>query len=151
MNIQHLNRTDAERVQVSVRNVDGSGSITTGMAAAFVVTAASGDGIGTVRATATMGRQFAGIAAADIAINAYGLVVACGYAASVYLSQSVGSWTITAGDTLRLNATEAGALTSVITPEAVSTQLYKYVIALGTLADTISNPRPYLSGLVRAL
>lgn len=150
MLIQQLNRTDAERVLLQVRNVDGGGSITTGMGGALVKTAASGNGINAVRVTAALVGEFSGVAINDIAINAYGLVTAWGYAASVAISQSVGSWTLTSGDYLRISGA-AGHFTSVITAQAVSTQMYKYVIALGTLADTISNPRTYMSGLVRAL
>ena len=39
MEIQQINRTDPERVLISVRNVDGGGSITTGMAVALVASA----------------------------------------------------------------------------------------------------------------
>lgn len=150
MIIQQLNRADAEKVQLVVKNVDGGGSITTGMGAALVATAASGDGIGAVRSTAALANAFCGVAAQDIAINGFGLVTAWGFAASVAISQSVGSYTITSGDTLRL-AGAAGHFTSVITPQAVSTQMYRYVIAVGALADTISNPRSYMSGIVRAI
>lgn len=150
MLIQTLNRTDPEVILYNVKNVDGGGSITTGMGVALVATAASGDGVNSVRATAALAAQFSGVAKGDIAINAYGLVTAWGYAASVAISQSVGSYTITSGDTLRL-AGAAGHFTSVITAQAVSTQMYKYVIALGTLSDTISNPRTYMAGLVRAI
>ena len=152
MQVQIINRTDPEKVLLSIRNVDGSGSITTGMGAALVVTAASGDGIGCVKnvAGATTAQNFCGVALRDIAINAYGLVTAWGYAASVFLSQSVGSWTITAGDVL-IASGQAGAFTSVVTNAALSQCLYRYVTALGAVADTISNPRPYLSALVRAL
>ena len=150
MIIQQLNREDAEKIQIVVRNVDGGGSITTGLGAALVATAASGNGLNAVRSTVALSNAFAGIAAQDIAINAYGLITAWGYAASVAISQSVGSWTITSGDTLR-QAGAAGHFTSVITPQAVSTLMYRYVIALGAIADTISNPRTYISGLVRAI
>lgn len=150
MLIQQLNRTDPERIQINVKNVDGGGSITTGMGIAMVGTAASGDGINAVRSTVALANAFAGVAAQDIAINAYGLVTAWGFAASVAISQSVGSYTITSGDTLRL-AGAAGHFTSVITAQAVSTQMYRYVIALGAVADTISNPRTYMSGFVRAI
>lgn len=150
MLIQQLNRTDPEVILYNIKNVDGGGSITTGMGVALVATAASGDGINAVRSTNALANAFAGVAKGDIAINAYGLATVWGYAASVAISQSVGSYTITAGDTLRL-AGAAGHFTSVITAQAVSTQMYKYVIALGAVADTISNPRTYMSGLVRAL
>lgn len=153
MQIQQLNRTDPERILLNVRNVDGAGSITTGMGAALVATAASGDGINVVRTTAAAGNagSFCGVALQDIAINAYGLVTAWGWAASVAISQSVGSWTITAGDILIQGATAVGAFTSVVTNAALSTAMYKYVVAAGALADTISNPRPYMSGIVRAI
>ena len=153
MLIQTAIRTDPERVLINVRNVDGGGSITTGMGAALVATAASGDGINVVRTTATAGNanNFCGVALQDIAINAYGLVTAWGWAASVALSQSVGSWTITAGNILIQNATAAGTFTSVVTNAALSTAMYKYVVAAGAIADTISNPLPYISGIVRAI
>lgn len=150
MLIQQLIRTDPERVLINIKNVDGGGSITTGMGACVVRTAASGDGINAVKSTGAEANCFIGVAQNDIAINAYGLLTAWGYAASVAISQSVGSWTITSGDTLRL-AGAAGHFTSVITPQAVSTQMYRYVVALGAVADTISNPRTYISGFVRAL
>lgn len=153
MQIQQLNRTDPERILINVKNVDGGGSITTGMGAALVATAASGDGINAVKTTATAGNanNFCGVALADIAINAYGLLTSWGFAASVAISQSVGSWTITAGDILIQSATAAGTFTSVVTNAALSTAMYKYVVAVGAVADTISNPRPYLSGIVRAI
>lgn len=152
MLIQQLIRTDPETVLINVKNVDGSGSITTGMGAALVATAASGDGIGAVKtvAGAATANLFIGVAKADIPINGYGLLTAWGYATSIFLSQSVGSWTITSGDVL-IPAGQAGAFTSVVTNAALSQAQYRYVIALGAIADTISNPRPYMAGFVRAL
>lgn len=153
MIIQQLNRADAEKVQLVIKNVDGGGSITTGMGAALVATAASGDGINAVRTTAAAGNanNFCGVAIQDIPINGYGLVTAWGFTASVLISQSVGSYTITSGDILIQGATQLGAFTSVVTNAALSTAMYKYVVAIGAVADTISNPRPYISGIVRAL
>lgn len=150
MLIQQLNRTDPERVQIVVKNVDGGGSLTTGLGVALAQAVASTDGVSAVRNTLALGLGFCGIAAQDIAINAYGLVTAWGFAASVAISQSVGSWTIAAGAVLKPSAV-TGQWTSVVTPQSLSTQLYRYVIAAGGLADTISNPLPYISGIVRAL
>lgn len=150
MLIQQLNRTDAERVQLIVKNVDGGGSITTGYPVALCIAAASTDGVSAVRGVVALNKAFAGVAAQDIAINSYGLVTAWGYCGSILLSQSVGSFTVTAGDQLLLGAANAG-FTSVITPEASSTQYYKYVIAGGMCQATISNPLPYAYGIVRAL
>jgi hypothetical protein len=151
MLIQQLNRTDPEKVQLVVKNVDGSGSLTTGFGVALAVATGSSDGVSAVKGQAAINTTFIGVASQDIAINAFGLVTAWGFAASVAVSQSVGSWTITAGDTLVISATQVGTFTSVVTPQSLSTQLYRYVVAAGGLADTISNPRPYISGIVRGL
>ncbi len=151
MLIQQLNRTDAERIQLIVKNVDGSGSLTTGFGVALAVAAASADGISAVKAQAALNTTFVGVAAQDIAINAFGLITAWGFAASVAVSQSVGSYTIAAGATLIISATKVGTFTSVVAPEALSAQLYRYVVAAGGLADTISNPNPYISGIVRGI
>lgn len=149
MQIQQLIRTDPERVLINVQNKDGGGSITTGMGACLVFTAASGDGVQAVKATKALSRSFVGVALQDIAINAYGLLTAYGYAASVLISQSVGSWTITAGDVLQTGGT--GAFTSVLLVENTSTMCWRYVIQVGAIADTISNPLQYVKGIVRAI
>ena len=150
MEIQQLNSgTDPERILISVKNVDGGGSITTGMGVCLVLTAASGDGAGAVRATKALSRGFVGVAKADIAINAFGLVTSWGYAASVLISQSVGSWTITAGDCLQTGGT--GAFTSVLLLENLSTMCSRFVIQVSSLSDTISNPLQYVKGIVRAI
>ena len=146
---QLIGSSDPERVLINIKNVDGGGSVTTGMGACIVFTAASGDGIGAVKATKALSRTFAGVANGDIAINALGLVTAYGYAASVLISQSVGSWTITAGDCLQTGGT--GAFTSVLVLENLSTMCSRYVVQLGAISDTISNPLQYVKGWVRAL
>ena len=150
MQIQQANRNDPERVLVMVRNVDGSGSITTGMGANLAVQAGSYTQNDAIRATAATGARFVGVARQDIAINDFGLVTAYGLALSVMLSQSVGSFTITVGVQLRIGGT-AGQFTSVIVPEASSTQYYKYVICTAQNQATISNPLSYGSGIVFAL
>ena len=150
MQIQQLNRNDPERVLVMVKNVDGSGSITTGMGACLAIQAGSYTQNDAVRATAGLGARFVGVAKQDIAINDFGLVTAYGLAVSVMLSQSVGSFTVTVGDQLRISAV-AGQFTSVIIPEATSTQYYKYVVCTAMNQATISNPLSYGSGIVFAL
>ena len=149
MLIQQLNRADAERVLIVIQNKDGGGSITTGMGVCLVQTAASGDGIQAVQATKALSRSFVGVALGDIAINAFCLVTAWGYAASVLISQSVGSWTITAGDCLQTGGT--GRFTSILLLENLSTMCSRYVVQLGAVTDTISNPLQYVQGLVRAI
>lgn len=147
MQIQQIDRNDAERVQIVVKNVDGSGSITTGLGVALVVSGASIDGISAVKATAALQKGFSGIASKDIPINGFGLVTAWGIANSVLLSHVGTSLTVTAGDTLIPGAV-AGTFFSGVTAQAMSTLLYKYVVAGAT--QTISTAG-YVTGIVRAL
>lgn len=151
MLIQQLNRTDPERVQIVVKNVDGGGSITTGLGVAFPVSGASIDGVNAVRSTAALQRGFVGVATQDIAINGFGLVTAWGYVASVQLSNVGSSITVTAGDILKPGAV-AGTFFSSLTNEATSTLLYKYVYAAGTIPTAISAlGEAFVPGIVRAL
>lgn len=141
------NRTVPERIKIVVKNVDGGGSITTGLGAALVQSGASIDGISAVRGLAANQKGFCGIAQQDIPINGYGLVTAWGHVASVLLSHEGSSITVTAGDTLKMN-TVAGVFASSVTDQAISTLLYRYVYAAST--NTIS-AAAYVSGIVRAL
>jgi len=149
--IQQLNRTDPERVQLIVKNVDGGGSITTGLGACLVPSGASIDGISSVKATAALQKGFVGVATQDIAINGYGLVTAWGYVNSVQISNVGTSLTITAGDTLIPGAV-AGTFFSSVTAQAMSTLLYKYVFAATTVPVDLSNlNQSFVAGVVRAL
>lgn len=151
MLIQQLNRTDPERIQIITKNVDGGGSITTGLGACFPITGASIDGLSVVRATAALGRGFVGVATQDIAINGFGLVTAWGQVNSVQISNVGTSITITAGDQLRISGV-AGQFFSAITAEATSTQYYRYVYAATTVPVDISNLNvSFVQGIVRAL
>jgi hypothetical protein len=151
MLIQQLNRTDPERVQIMVKNVDGGGSITTGLGVAFPISGASIDGVSSVRATGGLARGFVGVATQDIAINGFGLVTAWGYVNSVQISNVGTSITITAGDQLKIGAV-AGTFFSSVLAEATSTQYYKYVYAAATVPVDLSNlNQSFVSGIVRAL
>jgi hypothetical protein len=147
MNTQNLSRGDAERVTLVVKNVDGGGSITTGLGVCLSPAAASIDGVSAVKATAALQRTFVGVAAQDIPINGFGLVTAWGLAASVLLSHVGTSITVTAGDTLKPGAV-AGTYFSSVTDAAMSTLFYRYVVA----ADSITvSAAAYVRGIVRAL
>lgn len=151
MLIQQLNRTDPERVQIIVKNVDGGGSITTGLGVSLPLSGASIDGISAVRTTAGLARGFCGVATQDIAINGFGLVTAWGYVNSVQISNVGTSITITAGDHLLVSGI-AGQFFSVITDQATSTQYYKYVYAASTVPVDLSNlNQSFVAGIVRAL
>lgn len=147
MQIQLSNRSDAEKVFISILNTDGSGSITTGMGACLVQAGASIDGISSVRMTAATYKGFCGVAVEDIAINAYGRIQAYGLCNSVWISNEGSSITVTRGDTLKPSAV-AGAFASSLTDQAISTLLYRYVYAGATL--TIS-AQGWATGIVRAL
>lgn len=151
MIIQQLNRTDPEKIQIQVKNVDGGGSITTGLGVSFPITGASIDGISVVRTTAALARGFAGVATQDIAINGYGLVTAWGLVNSVQISNVGTSITITAGDQLKVSGI-AGQFFSSILAEATSTQYYRFVTAATTVAGDLSNLNlSFVQGFVRAI
>lgn len=151
MIIQQLNRTDPERIQINIKNVDGGGSITTGLGVSFPQSGASIDGVSAVRTTASLARGFIGVAVQDIAINGYGLVTAWGYVNSVQISNVGTSITITAGDQLKVSGI-AGQFFSSVTAETTSTQYYKYVYAATTVPVDISNlNQSFIAGIVRAI
>lgn len=150
MIIQQLNRADAEKIQLVVKNVDGGGSITTGLGACLVVAGASIDGISAVQSTAALARGFVGVAVQDIPINGFGLVTAWGQVNSVQISHVGSSITITAGDTLIPGAV-AGTFFSSVTAQAMSTLLYKFVVA-ATTPDAVSTKAvAFCQGIVRAV
>lgn len=151
MIIQQLNRTDPERIQIQIKNVDGGGSITTGLGTCLCEAGASIDGISAVRSTAAAVKGFCGVAVQDIAINGFGLVTSWGFVNSVQVSNVGTSITITRGDTLIPGAV-AGTFFSSVTAQAMSTLLYKYVYAATTVPVDISNlNQSFVSGIVRAL
>ena len=148
MQIQQVNRNDAEKVYILVKNVDGTGTITTGLAVNLVPAGASIDGISAIQSTAATWKGFVGIAVQDIAVNAYGLVQSYGYCASVNISAVGSSITVTAGDTLKPGGV-AGTLFSSLTDQAISTLLYRY--AYVAASQTISANPSYTAAIIRAL
>lgn len=149
MLIQQVIR-DPEVVQIIVKNVDGSGSITTGLGVALVGAGASIDGVSATKYAAANVRTFVGVAAEDIPINGYGRVTSWGLAQSVALSNVGTSITINRGDTLKPGAV-AGTFFSSLTNEATSTLLYRYVVAASTPVAISTGSQAYVQGIVRAL
>ena len=150
MQIQELNRVDPETVRIMVKNVDGGGSITTGLGVCLVPAGASIDGISAVRSTAANWEGFCGVAYQDIPINGYGLVTAWGIANSVLISHVGTSITVTAGDILIPGAV-AGTFFSSVADAAVSTVFYRYVIAATTPVAISTQSQSYAKGIVRGL
>jgi hypothetical protein len=146
MNIQTLDRTDGNPVDAVVQNVDGSGSITTGMGVAMVLAGASINGYAVTKATAALQAGFAGVAIEDIPINGFGLSRIWGLAASVLLSNVGTSITINAGNALRPGAAAGTYFSAQATGETLSTLLYRWV----TAADTIAvSAQAWVRGFVR--
>lgn len=155
MQIQRVNRTDAEKVFIIVRNVTGV-TATTGLGMRFLGGNAgevvSTDGVQCVilESFAQL-PQFAGIVARDIADNAYGLVQAWGYVNSVCYSAKAD---VTVGlegpaKNLLVPGGLSGTWFSGGSPQAMSVALFKYVQAMATV--NISGGVPFGSGFVRAL
>lgn len=146
MNIQTLDRNDGNHIDVVVQNVDGSGSITTGMGVAMVLAGASINGYAVTKATAALQVGFAGIASRDIPINGFGTATVWGLAASVLLSNVGTSITITRGDALKPGAAAGTYFSAQATGETLSTLLYRWV----TSADSIAiSAQAWVRGFVR--
>lgn len=159
MQIQKVNRTDAEKVFIVIQNVDGA-SITTGYAARYVGGAAaeivSTDGVQAVKLDAeSTWASFAGIAMQDIAVNGFGRTQIWGYNGSVAFSNVITS--ITIGVTGIANSfaqwAVSGLLTSALTPQSLSTHASKYVNILTTVGlSTAANvPAIYGAGFIHGL
>lgn len=127
MDILHVNSQSQESARVAFKNVDGGGSVTTGLGVAIVTSAASFDGVNAVRSTAALWKGFNGISAFDCPINGFGKATVWGYAASIALSNVGSSITVTAGDVLIPGAV-AGTFFSSVTDQALSTLVYRYVL-----------------------
>lgn len=141
-----------ERAFLTVKNVEAS-SLTTGMGVGLVLnTTASFDGTSSVRmasGTAANLPGFLGVAAQDIASNAFGLVQIFGNCASVLLSNMGTSITVTAGDPLIPGAV-AGTFFSGAPTYAASG--FGYVLVSNAPTTTLSQASPlYCSGFVRAI
>ena len=156
MQIQQVVRTEPERVLINVRCVEAS-SITTGMGVVLALgtagTVASADGINAVILPVTsngLHQSFIGVAKGDIASNAYGLVIAWGFADSVALSQETDKTIgVLAGAGLLRVSAVAGQFASSVAAEVISTYCGKY--ALNAVTTNISSALPYTKALIRCL
>lgn len=89
MLFKRVSRTAAEQIFIVVQNVSGS-TMTAGYSCVFD-TGASVNGVRVTKASATDVQAFAGVADADIASTAYGLIQVYGYRSSIYIYASTGS------------------------------------------------------------
>jgi hypothetical protein len=153
MQTQRVNRSDAEKVFIVVKNVDST-TVTTGNGVRYVggtaAEIASTDGVNAVKAS-SINSLFAGIAAEDIPSNGYGRVQAWGYVPTISISaeadKTIGV-TGVANSYLKMSAV-AGSFTSTQTEASLTTSAYKYVQNFTTV--NISGGTPTTAGFVRAL
>ncbi len=150
MQIQRVNRTDAEKVFIVVRNMDAT-SITTGQGSHFMGAwdnASSVDGVSVIRTRAAVDfLLFAGVAAQDIAVDSYGRSQIYGLCDSVMISHKAGNTTMGAGlvaETILGHAgtTKIGAFWSETAQDALSVmglgQGGRFVVNLETVVLSLS-------------
>jgi hypothetical protein len=140
MLIQRVNRSDAEKTFISVRNV-GAASLGRGYGANMVHTSTNGVDVVAAGAGAT---GFVGIATQDIAVNDYGLVQTSGWVASVRISNVGSSITINPNDPLVPAA--AGFFSAA--PTYVNSG-NRWVFASNLPASRVVSAASYVSGLIR--
>ena len=145
MQLQQINRDDAEKVFISIKAVHGA-TISANMGVVLACTGSSVDGISAVRPINTSFLGWVGIADADIADAGYGRAQNYGYRDSVLLSHEGTSITVTIGDALHLVSGQFGLNTSTV--EALSTMGCKYVICAAT---TTISAAAYAKGIIRCL
>lgn len=135
------------KTYITVKNVDAS-SLTVGLAVAMkIATGASFNGTNAVLARSGVAGDlpgFMGIAAEDIAPNAFGMIQTGGFVASILFSNVGTSLTINSGDPLVPGA-QAGTLFSAAPTYANSG--FKYITA-SNVAAAIS-AQSYISGWIR--
>lgn len=140
----------AAKLFLPVKIVQAS-SATTGYAVGLAI-GNSFDGNSAVLMDSDVGADvvgFIGVARADIASNAYGLVQAFGIAASVYLSQYGTSVTVNAGNCL-VPGKEPGGLGSAVATYLLSG--FKFLVCSNPPATvSMAKTANYGSGLVRCI
>jgi hypothetical protein len=142
MQIQTVNRSNPERVYMSIKNVEGA-TITTGLPVALAL-GTSNDGISATIANAAADYPgFLGIALSDIPNNEYGRVQTAGFVNSVLISNVGTSITINAGDPLV--AAPGGMFSGAPT---YANSGFKWVAAASNVPAAIS-AAAYVSGLIR--
>lgn len=144
MDIQRVNRTDAEKVYLHYRNMSGSQiAANEGVCLDMGTTV---DGISSVSPVAASFLGWIGIADQDVADTEYGRAQAWGYRDSVLLSHEGTSVTVTLGDQLHLVTGQNGLNTS--TAQALSTVGFRYVVCAVT---TDISAAAYTKGIIRCL
>lgn len=143
-----INRENAEKVFLVVKNVEGA-TMTKGYLAALVVSG-SFDGKNAVLVAsgdAALLPAWVGVAAADIADTGYGRVQAFGFANSIRYSAVGSSITIAIGEPCAPGA-EAGGAASAVTPSYAASG-FGFILASNCPAAI--SAAGWMSGLIRCL
>jgi len=143
MLFQRVSRTAAETAFIVVQNVSGS-TAAANDAVVFDV-GASVDGVRVTQASAADLSAFAGVANADIANNAFGLVQAYGYRASVNVYNS-STASFAAGATLGTFAAVWG-----LQPATTGTTTQGFGFLCETVASSAGAYTTFAKGFIRAL
>ena len=146
MQLQTVNRTDAEKIFGSFTNAQGA-TMTTGYAVAFTTTVASLDGIKAVLPAAGQLNTFAGISMSDVADNAVGLYQAYGYNGSVFYFAEATSVSLAVGG---LAAGPGVATSNGVAVTGMSFVLGP-VIIVASVGAIVRSAGGYTQGFIRAL
>ena len=147
MLFKRISRATAETVFLVAKNVSGS-TVTAGYSVVFDV-GASVDGVRVTQGSAVDLGAYAGVADADIANSAYGLIQVYGYRSAVYLKTVADSSTYTSGSGL-LPVTSIWALT----PTTVAAGTKQFAFLCETITDSSDTSSSYYAnfkGFIRAL
>ena len=147
MLFKRISRSSAEVVFIVVKNVSGS-TITAGYSVVFDV-GASVDGVRVTQASGTDLGAYAGVADADIADSAFGLLQVYGYRAAVFVKTIAGSSTYSAGAGLDPVADIWGLTQSVV---AAGDKQFAFLCeAITDSTNTSSAYSANFKGFIRAL
>lgn len=146
MQLQTVNRTDAEKIFGAFTNAAGA-TITTGYAVAFTTVVASLDGNKAVLPAAGSDRTFAGISTSDVADNAVGLYQAYGYCGSVFYFAEATSVSLAVG----AHAAGPGVAGSNGVGVLGVTFAIGPVVIVASIGAVVRSAGGYTQGFIRAL
>lgn len=146
MQIQAVNRTDADKVYVNFTNKSGA-TLTLGYAVALTTLAASLDGNQAISPAANSSKSFIGIAASDVANNAVGKAQAYGYVASVYFMAEATSVSLAAG----LHGAGPAVANSYGVGPTGFTTAFGPVLLVASIGAVVRSAGGYTQGFIRNL
>jgi hypothetical protein len=146
MLFKRISRSAPEQIFVVAQNVSGS-TVTAGYSVVWD-TSASVDGVRVTRATTATLQCFAGVADADIANSAYGLLQVYGYRSSAYITRSTAKVSA-AGVGLELVNSDWGLMPNESSPSATKSFAFicETVTSTSGTADSWTTAKVFIRGL----